>query len=146
MILLEMFNSNVRFKIIDCSYDILHAISEVSKNHWIVFEADMLSDNETWDVKFYEKGTSESQWFTKSNKGNELKVFTFIKTLLDKLIKENEPSKIKFMAIRSEANRSHLYKRILQKYYKEYRIEHERIIGSISDMSNSFNEFTVVKK
>jgi hypothetical protein len=134
----------VNYKITDESYDTLHAISEIQKGHWIVFEADMLADS-TWDVKFYEKGTS-IEWYVKTNKGKELKVFSFIKLLLERLVHENDPEKIKFMAIRSELNRSKLYKKILQQYFKNYRIQSERIIGPISDLTASFNEFIVVKK
>lgn len=144
MKLLEIFNKNIDFKIIQEDEDEFHTQINIGSN-LIQFDAELMNkENDKWMISFGKEINS-----TNSNKKyfsveitkdfQEFKVFNFVKSSFEYFLNSYKPRKLIFSSDKKDASRFSLYKKLVNKFLsKDY---------DISLSNNSFDEiFTLTRK
>jgi hypothetical protein len=114
----ESFNTIAKREIIKATAD-GSTIRSTIGNRVIVYMSHIttdMEDNRIATIEFYEKdlaGTKST--YDKTGSGSAMQVFAFIKECVEDTIIDYKPDMIDFSAVKSEANRSGLYKKLMSK-------------------------------
>lgn len=133
----EALNSKVDYRVVANTEELFKTEAIIGERK-IVFEAYLDNpDDELWDVSFVETTKdNKSMSFDTTGSGNELEVFSMIRSSMEELVKEKNPRKIKFTAWkRDNATRANLYERMLRRFAAD-RFDIER--GSIDRNEDVF--------
>ena len=128
-------------------YDVVKSTSTTFKTKLVVnektiiFESSLTDDlNNHWEISFYELN-GKNITYKQTGKGDELKIFSFIKSSVVELIQRYNPNGIIFTSAKQDKSRSNLYQRMITKYSKQYGY----VISDIENVTDS-DHFTLIKK
>lgn len=125
-LLLELLDSSVKYKVTNQNDDYYSEVATINGRE-IQFEAereynsgDVAENKLTWGIAFIEMTDDPKEMvpFTikKTGSGGELKVFSFVKSALERFIKKYEPPEFWFSADADEPSRVKLYTAFIERF------------------------------